>query len=66
MGFKIVRKPFKIGSSTAITLPADWCEYYREKIQTITIIGSSLLILAPAGLEQLADKLIKEMEAPNV
>ena len=66
MGIKVVRKPFKIGSSTAITLPQGWCNFYRDRITTLTIIGSQLLILVPKGLERQADKLIRTMEEENV
>jgi len=62
MGFKIERKPFRIGSSYAITLPLGWCRYYGERIETLTIIGHTVLILAPKGLEDLAQTMIEQME----
>jgi len=66
MGIKIIRKPFHIGSSTAVTLPQGWCAYYGDRIKTLTILGNTLLILVPKGLEGQADKLMRRMEGANV
>ena len=63
MGFKITRKPFRIGASQAITLPSAWCAYYQGKIDLITIIGDQVLILAPKGLENAAQAMIEQSEA---
>jgi hypothetical protein len=65
MGIKVIRKPFHIGSSTAVTLPQGWCNYYRERIATLTILGNQLLILVPKGFESQADKLMQEMEGED-
>jgi len=65
MGIKIIRKPFHIGSSTAVTLPQGWCAYYGDRIKTLTILGDQLLILVPKGLEGQADKLMREMEGED-
>lgn len=62
MGFTLQRKTFKIGSSHAVTLPAGWCQYYSGRIDTLTVIGGDLLILAPKGLEEKAERLMKEVE----
>ena len=62
MGFKAHRKTFRIGSSHAVTLPASWCQYYSGRIETLTVIGGDLLILAPKGLEGKAERLMKEVE----
>jgi len=65
MGFKILRKPFHIGKSQAVTLPAGWCQFYGERVNKVTILGSSLLIIAPEGLEAEAQKLAEEVETMN-
>ncbi|GAG13857.1 unnamed protein product [marine sediment metagenome] len=65
MSFMIKRKTFKIGQSHAVTLPVGWCNYYGDRIKTLTILGHNVLILAPQGLEDTAQRLIEEMEASN-
>jgi virulence-associated protein VagC len=62
MSFKLCRKPFRIGASQAVTLPFAWCQYYGNRIDTLTIFGDRLLIIAPKGLEEQAAKLIQHME----
>jgi hypothetical protein len=61
MSFKLSRKPFKIGASHAITLPFAWCQYYGDRINTLTIFGGRVLVIAPEGLEVEAQKLIEEV-----
>jgi len=65
MGFKIERKPFKIGSSMAVTLPPAWCAYYGDRIGTLTLVGNTVLILAPQGLEVQAQKMIEQIETTS-
>jgi len=62
MGFRIERKPFKIGQSYAVTLPLGWIDYYGKRVTKVTIIGNTLLIIAPEGLEEQAAKLVEGME----
>lgn len=62
MSFMIQRKTFKIGQSHAVTLPMGWCNYYGDRIKTITVIGHSILLLVPKGLENEAQRLIREVE----
>ncbi len=62
MGLKVSRKTFKIGASHAVTLPANWCRYCHDRIATVTLIGEDVLILAPEGLEDKAEKLMREVE----
>ena len=62
MGFKISRKPFRIGKSQAVTLPAGWCQYYGKRVNRVTILGSSLLVIAPEGLENAARAFIEQFE----
>jgi hypothetical protein len=63
MAFKIERKPFHIGASQAITLPVGWCNFYADRIDLITILGSEVLILAPKGLENVAQSMIERQES---
>jgi len=62
MGIKIERKPFRIGSSFAVTLPLGWCQYYGDRISTVTVFGHDVLILAPKGLEEQAQRMIEIIE----
>ena len=62
MSYKIKRRPFKLGTSWAITLPPGWCRYYGDRISTVTVVGHTLLIIAPKGLEEHALRIIKEGE----
>ncbi len=62
MSFKIQRKVFKIGQSHAVTLPAGWLNYYGDRVRTVTLIGHSILLLVPQGLEEEAQQLLKELE----
>lgn len=62
MSFMTKRKTFKIGQSHAVTLPPGWCAYYGDRIKTITILGHSILLLVPQGLESEAQKLVEQTE----
>lgn len=66
MGFTLTRKSFRIGASTAVTLPADWCRYYGERINSLTMFGDEVLILAPAGLEDQAKRLLQGINGKEV
>jgi len=63
MSFMTKRKTFRIGQSHCVTLPPGWCAFYGDRIKTVTILGHNVLILAPQGLEDIAQKLIEEVEA---
>jgi len=63
MAFKLVRKPFKVGTSVALTLPPDWCRYYSEQLRSVTILGNGVLIIAPEGLESKAQEIFDRMES---
>ena len=65
MSFLIRRKTFKIGQSRAITLPLGWCNFYRDRIKTVTVVGHSILILAPQGFEAEAQRLIEQVEGKD-
>jgi len=62
VGLRVTRRTYKIGASRGITLPATWCHYYHDRIATVTLIGEDVLILAPKGLEEKAERLMKEVE----
>lgn len=62
MGIKIHRTTYKLGSSRAITLPSGWCEFYGKRADKVTILGNSLLIIVPEGLENTAQTLIEQFE----
>ena len=62
MAIKLVRKPYKIGASRGLIIPGAWVNYYGERAEKLTIFGSTLLIIAPKGLEGLAEKIVQDME----
>ena len=62
MGIKVQRSTYRLGASTAVTLPTDWCAFYAGRIAKVTIIGDTLLIVAPEWLEDQAQRLIEEVE----
>lgn len=62
MSFRIERKPFKIGSSRVLTLPRGWCEYHGDKAEKLTLIGDDVLILAPQGMEEVAQRVLDEIK----
>jgi len=59
---KMKRRLLKIGYSRAITLPPAWVAIHGEENEKVTIIGSDILIIAPAGLEQRAEQVFIDME----
>ena len=56
MGIRVKRKLFRTGKSSAVTLPSGWVAYYGNRVDEVTIIGSDLLVIAPAGLERRAEE----------
>ena len=63
MEFRLEKRSYLIGrSSHCITLPFDWCKFYGERINKVTIFGNGVLIVAPQGLEHDAEKLIQRMK----
>jgi len=61
MTIRIERRPFRIGSSTLITLPVGWRDSRGKKVEKVTLIGDDVLILAPAGMEETAQKILDEI-----
>ena len=62
MTLKVIRKPFKIGTSRALILPTHWCNYYAGRIDKVTIIEDGVLVVAPRGLEERAQRMIEQVE----
>ncbi len=66
MSFVLTRKSFKIGASIGVTLPASWCRYYGNRIDSLTIFGDEVLVLAPTGLEGQARRLLQGLNREGV
>ena len=62
MGIKLQRHIYKLGASWAVTLPLAWVNYYGDRVKRVTILGNSILVIAPEGLESEAEKLMEEVE----
>ena len=62
MGVRVTRATRKLGGSRIVTLPAQWVRYFGPRADHITIVGESLLVLAPEGFEAEADQLARELE----
>ena len=63
MGIRVKRKTFKAGGdSRAVVLPSGWIKYYGDRVNEVLVIGSDVLIIAPAGLEQLAEEIATFMD----
>jgi len=60
MAFVVTRKTSISRGKHMVTLPKAWCDYFGEQIKTVTLVGQSLIIVAPQGLEERALRLIKE------
>jgi hypothetical protein len=46
-------------------MPRSWIDFYGDRVNEVTITGSTLLIVAPQGLEAQARKIVDEMESNN-
>ena len=62
MGIKLQRHTYRLGASRVVTLPLAWCNFYGDKVRKVTILGNSVLLIAPEGLEAEAERLMKEVE----
>lgn len=62
MGLKLKRKLLRMGQSYAITLPPAWVNYHGARADEVTIIGNDVLVIAPAGYEQQAENIIRDIE----
>jgi hypothetical protein len=62
MAFMMQRKPFKIANSRALVLPISWCNFYRNRIDKVTVIEDEILLVVPAGLEGKAQAMINKVK----
>ena len=65
MDSKNVRRPFKIGTAQALTLPARWRKRYGPIDNVIVYEDHGLLIVAPVALESMAEALMDAREVEN-
>jgi virulence-associated protein VagC len=63
MAIRLTRRPFKIGTSQAISLPLDWFRFYADRLSTVTIVGDDILLLVPVGFENKAQRILDMMES---
>ena len=63
MGYREKRKLIKVGeSSKAVVLPKPWLDYHGDAAEVLTLLGDSILIVAPLGFEERAEKILKQFE----
>lgn len=63
MGFREKRKLIKAGPvSKALILPKPWLDYHGEDANVLTLLGNSILILAPKGYEKKAKRILELAE----
>jgi hypothetical protein len=62
MAIKVQRNTGRSRLSRTLTLPIAWVNYYGPRIDRVTIMGSRCLIIAPEGLEDEAEKMLKAVE----
>ena len=60
MAFVLKRKTSISRGKYMVTLPKAWGDFFADSIDTVTVVGQNLLIIAPQGLEERALRLIKE------
>lgn len=48
---KTTRRTFVINASRCVTLPHAWCKFYGERVNQVVIMGSGILLIAPADME---------------
>ena len=65
MGYKEKRRTIRVGeTSKAVILPKPWLDYHGENAQTLTLLGDAILIIAPKGYEEKAQKILEGLENP--
>lgn len=62
MAIRVKRKLIKAGQSNTVTLPSAWVAFYGNRGGEVTIMGSDLLLVVPAGLEQRAEQVMALLE----
>jgi len=64
MAITFKKRVFKRGASQGISLPQSWLKYYGSRAEEITLMGGSIHLVVPSGLEAQAEALVKQMESP--
>jgi hypothetical protein len=64
MAIMFKKKVFHHGATSCIGLPQSWLRYYGSRAEEITLMGGSILLIVPSGLESQAEALVKQMESP--
>jgi hypothetical protein len=62
MAILVRRSLIKTRGSRMLTLPPAWCRYYGHRVDHVTVMGTTCLVIAPQGLEDEAKKMIKAIE----
>lgn len=62
MAIVFKKRVFRHGASNGISLPQSWLKYYGSRAEEITLMGGSILLIVPGGLEPQAEALVKQME----
>ena len=63
MAITFKKRVFKRGASQGISLPQSWLKYYGSRAEEITLMGGSILLVVPSGLEPQAEQLVAQMES---
>ena len=58
------KKVFHHGATSCIGLPQSWLRYYGDRASELTLMGGSILLIVPRGLESQAEVLVKQLESP--
>jgi hypothetical protein len=62
MAIMLKKKVFHHGATSCIGLPQSWLRFYGNRASEITLMGGSILLIVPGGLEPQAEALVKQME----
>jgi len=63
MGYKEKRKLIRVGKTAkGVILPKPWLDYHGNKAENLTLLGDTILIIAPEGYEEKARKLLDNAE----
>jgi hypothetical protein len=65
MAITVKKKVFHHGATSCIGLPQSWLRYYGDRASEITLMGGSILLIVPSGLESQAEAMVKQMESPR-
>ena len=63
MGYREKRRAIRVGkSSRAVILPKPWLDYHGDKVDELTLLGDAVLIIAPRGYEDKAQRMLEAAE----